>query len=169
MLEDADSNLNNFKTNVLEALTPEGIGKLVNKLAEVKDFNKSNHILELFKCRADWLEDQIINLPKQTWCMVNAKLPDKYTKIEDFLKSDKANAVIDDVFQSAGESNSFIRKFGDLKYSIQNGYSARMFSCIDKNGSIDVYKTKDYHDYMMRNINEYKRELAKIKNLNLNI
>ena len=166
MLEPTDTYLELFKTNVLETLNQENIGKLVCNLIELKDLSKSKHIAELFKCRTDWLEDKIKSIPERnfSWSMENAQLPEKYKKIEDFLKSDEQNGIIDDAFKSEGELCLFANTFGNCDSSIKIGFSARMLMVFGKKRSVNVYKTKEYYDYMMKSLNEYKEELAKIKN-----
>ena len=171
MLESSDTYLGLFKTNVLEALNQENIGKLVCNLIELKDLSKSKHIAELFKCRTDWLEDKIKSIPERSfsWSMENAQLPEKYKKIEDFLKSDEQNGIINDAFKSEDELCSFANTYGNIDNSIKIGFSARMLKVHGKRRSVNVYKTKEYYDYMMKSLNEYKEELAKIKNFNFDI
>ena len=172
MFDEHYSNLhmNCFNVKILQTLSHDFLGKLLDEIRSfINGFEKNKYILELFKYRVDWLEEKTKNIPALKWKMPNAKLPEQYKQVEEFLKSDRQQLVINDAFDSPDDATIFIQTYANTHYSIKNGYSVKMFNGLGKSTNVTIYKTRDLHEAAVKQISEYKKELEKIKKLNLNI
>jgi hypothetical protein len=172
MLDEHDSNffMNCFNVKLLQTLTQDLLSRLLVLIRnQITGYANNKYLLELFKYRVDWLEENTKTLPPLKWKMPNAKLPDKYKKIEEFLKSDTKDTVINEAFDSPDEGTLFIRTFGNAYHSIKNGYSARMFNEQGRSINLTIFKTREYHESTIKYLLEFKKELEMIKKLNLKI
>ena len=172
MFEEHDSSfyMNSLNVKIIQTLSNEFLRRLLEQVRLYIDgFEKNKFILELFKYRVKWLEENIKSIPALKWKMPNAKLPEQYKQIEDFLKSDKQQIVINNAFDSPIEATLFIQLYADTDYSIKNGYSIKMYNNLGKSTNVTIFKTRELHESTIKHLVVHKKELEIIKKLNLNI
>ena len=172
MFEEHDYNfyMNSFNVKIYQNLSQDFLGKLLDQIRKyINSFEKNKFILELFKYRVKWLEENTKNIPALKWKMTNAKLPEQYKQFEDFLRSDKQQIVINNAFDSPIEATLFIQLYANTDYSIKNGYSVKMYNGLGTSSSVTIFKTRELHESTIKHLVVYKKELENIKKLNLNI
>ena len=156
--------MESFKNAIIQTLEPDSYERLFESfMKNIIGYASIKQILDLFKYRVDWLQDKLNNAQKFSWSMLRKSAHEK--EFEDFLKSENRKMTLNG-FDSIKQAREFAKNYGGQT----NGYSIEIGAYgIGKDSYVTITKTKKYHEDYLKTLTAYKAELAKIKELNLNI
>lgn len=126
---------------------------------EFQLFKPSKSIREIFEYRLKWIDDKIQADSEFSWQMKKAVFPQN-KQVEDFLKSDARELILDGVFNSISDAREFVKNYNGLK----NGFSTEMKEYgTDQSAQVKIVKTKEFFEKKKDNLQKYEKERLEIQ------
>jgi hypothetical protein len=160
LLEHPEESMEKFKDIVIEIVKIEDIRELISKfMKEPAVFKSSPSIRALCEYRRKWLENKISQKAEFSWHMPDALLP-RYPQVENFLRSDRINMELIDVFGDIDDARRFASSYN---YRVQNGFSINSVpNGSGRNAYVTITKTRDYYDQQERLFTQFAQEMQEI-------